>query len=122
LFFFFQSESTSDGILIEENFLKLLSILAKGSLDEQFYLCLSIVCPKENTFIKKDQLRSSLDILYRITFNGTTPYEVCSLRLDEFVQKLYSNEKEEMSLEKLKELLQGTHLLDELWTQLFLQQ
>jgi len=36
-------------------------------------------------------------------------------------KKLFDKEIE-MSLEKFKELLVDTHLLDELWTQLFLQE
>jgi len=115
---FFQSESTSDGILLEANFFKLLSILAKGSLYEQFNLCLQIICPKDD-MIKKDLIRSSLDILYRINFTGTTSYDVCSQRLDAFVDKLFSND-DYLPRDKLKDFLTTTHPLDELWTQLFL--
>jgi len=106
-------------LLSEEDFMKLLSILAKGSLPEQFLLCIEIICPY--TDVSKSDFRGVLDVLFRIAYTGSGNYNVCSKRLDTFTEIVYEKlrgHKDDLSIEKLKELILDTHLLEDLWTQL----
>jgi len=118
---FFRNEHTDD-FLCEVSFMKLLSIIAKGSLSEQFELCCQKICTNPDNVVKAD-FRGVLDVLYRIAYTGTASYDACAKRLDTFSEIVYEKlrgHQDSLSTEKLKELILDTRLLDNLWAQLFI--
>jgi len=112
--------ASKDGIMTEEDFLRIFTIMSNGSLVEQFDFCFHLICPRDGT-IKKSEFRSVLDILHRIAFNENTSMNVVSSRLDLFVEIVFEKlrgHQETLTSAQVKEMILGTHLLEGFWAQL----
>jgi len=115
------NSASKEGVIVEEEFLKIFAILYKGSLVDQFNFCYNLICPHSED-IKKAEFRSVLDILLRISFEGDTPPNVIYKRLDTLVEIVFEKlrgHQDILNYTQIKEMILDQFLLEGFWTQLY---
>jgi len=117
LLLFKRGDQKDKQVMNFEEFIQIFEILWRGTPVEQFNLCYSIL---HNTLdnITKAQFRSLVNVIYRMTFAGSTPWEQNALRIDMFVDIVYESLKghqESLTYTELAEMILDKGLLADFW-------
>jgi len=104
-----------------EDFIELFALIWRGTLTQKFLFVYSLIHTNEQQ-ITKPNFRTVLDVLYRVSFAGTTEWEHNSLRLDMFVDIVFESIKghqDKLDYLQFEEMILKTNVLEDFWAQLY---
>jgi len=112
---------TKNQLMTFEEFNNLVAEMSRGTLLKKFNLCFDLLHSRTDK-LTKPAFRTVLDILYRISFAGSTEWEQNSLRLDMFVDIVFESIKghqDNLDYSQLAEMILVSNVLDDFWAQLY---